>query len=84
LSDKAWGWKKLNSVNPYITVNPYIFLDEGRVFDSWRDDFSWRGWEYSYGGGIRVWNEDKGVILNFSVAHSAEETRFNLAFGESF
>jgi NTP pyrophosphohydrolases including oxidative damage repair enzymes len=29
LSDKAWRWKKLNSVNPYIIVNPYIFLDEG-------------------------------------------------------
>ena len=65
-------------------MDAYAFLDEGRVFDTWRDDFNWRGWRYSYGGGIRVWNEEDGLIANFFVAHSEEETRFGLAIGESF
>ncbi len=67
-------WKKIDA---------FVFLDEGRVFSSITDKFNWRDWQYSIGGGFRVWETDN-LLLSFYAAKSEEETRFRLQFGDSF
>jgi outer membrane protein assembly factor BamA len=64
-----------------LNSDGFLFLDEGRVFDSMRDDFTFKNWRYSFGFGVRIWSE-QGEKLRFTVAHSVEETRLYLDFGQ--
>jgi len=64
-------------------IDGFVFLDEGRVFSNLTNDFRWRDWKYSYGGGLRVWHEDDVIVRTF-LAKSKEDTRFYLEFGGSF
>ena len=59
----------------------FVFIDEGRVFNSLKDDFSWREWRYSFGFGFRVWG-DEGESLRWTAAWSADELRFYFNFGQ--
>lgn len=64
-------------------IDAYLFLDEGRTFGNVPDEFTLDGWRYSYGGGLRVWNND-GVTLVVGLGRSEEETRFYLDLGASW
>jgi len=59
----------------------FVFIDEGRVFESFDDDFSWRQWHYSFGFGFRVW-DTTGEKLRLTAAWSDEEVRFYFNFGQ--
>jgi outer membrane protein assembly factor BamA len=59
----------------------FIFVDEGRVFDSFESDFTFRHWRYSYGIGVRAWH-DGGELFRLTLARSEEEIRFYLNFGQ--
>jgi len=59
----------------------FLFVDEGRVFDHFREDFTFGDWRYSFGIGIRGWGDD-GERFRFTVARSKEEIRFYLNLGQ--
>lgn len=64
-------------------LDGYWFAEQGRVFESFTNDFSFDTWRYSFGTGIRMWGR-YGEVFRFEVARSIEETRFNLKAGMSF
>ncbi len=64
-------------------IDGFIFLDEGRVFNNLSDDFKWHDWKYSYGAGLRIFN-DEDVMLRMFLAKSKEDSRFYLEFSDAF
>jgi outer membrane protein assembly factor BamA len=64
-------------------LDAFLFYEEGQVFPNLRRDFTWRGWRYSAGGGLRVWRS-AGVIFHTQIAFSAETTRFYFELGTDF
>jgi outer membrane protein assembly factor BamA len=64
-------------------IDAYLFLDEGRSFQDAMDGFTTDGWQYSFGGGLRVWNSN-GVTLSTLLAKSKEQTRFYFELGASW
>jgi outer membrane protein assembly factor BamA len=63
-------------------ADAFIFLDEGRVFNPFTDSFTFSNWQYSAGGGIRIWSNG-GLILSTLVAAGKEGARFYLELSES-
>jgi outer membrane protein assembly factor BamA len=61
----------------YFGADMFIFLDEGRVFNTFRDNFSLSNWRYSAGFGLRLWNRE-GMILKTEIAFGDEGNRFYL------
>jgi len=64
-------------------IDAFLFLDEGRVFQSLSDHFKWHDWKYSYGAGLRLWDNDE-LMVRTSLAKSKEDTRFYLEFSDAF
>jgi outer membrane protein assembly factor BamA len=64
-------------------IDAFIFYEEGRVFPKLRRDFTFAGWRYSAGGGLRVWRRS-GVVFHTQIAFSAETTRFYFELGTDF
>ncbi len=61
-------------------LDGFLFYEQGRVFSSFTNDFSWRNWRFSWGGGIRLWGAD-GVIATMRISTSQETTRFAFQLG---
>lgn len=55
----------------------YGFFEEGRVFSNVFDDFSFKGFRYAFGGGLRLKGSDGGLIAVLEIARSKEQIRFN-------
>jgi outer membrane protein assembly factor BamA len=64
-------------------IDGFVFLDEGRVFNNLSDDFKWHDWKYSYGAGLRIFN-DEDIMLRTFIAKSKEDSRFYLEFSDAF
>ncbi len=54
----------------------YLFVEEGRVFSDLIDEFSLKGFRYSYGGGLRLIGKDRNLITIIEWAKSREQLRF--------
>lgn len=64
-------------------IDAFLFLDEGRVFHSISDELSLRGWKYSAGFGLRVWNPDE-VVVSAQFAKSDDGVQFFFHAGQDF
>jgi outer membrane protein insertion porin family len=64
-------------------IDGFVFLDEGRPFCDITEDLAFEKWQYSFGGGLRVWDSD-GLMLKTLVARSREETRFYFEMGAAW
>jgi outer membrane protein assembly factor BamA len=58
-------------------IDGFAFLDEGRVFDDIADARVFKGWIYSAGMGLRVWNKD-AVSLATTIGFGDEGVQFQL------
>lgn len=63
-------------------VDAYVFLDQGRVFGDITEEFKWRGWDYSTGLGLRIWNNE-GLLAKAEMAFSEEGFRAYLTIGKA-
>lgn len=64
-------------------IDAFLFLDEGRVFSHMTDDFTLRGWKYSAGLGLRVWNPEE-VMVSAQLAKSDDGVLFFFHAGRGF
>ena len=62
-------------------VDAFLFVESGRVFDDLSEDFEFKHWEMSYGGGLRIWRQD-GLQAYLQVAGSNEGTRLYFSWAE--
>jgi outer membrane protein assembly factor BamA len=67
----------------YHIIDAFVFLDEARVFHDISDELTLRGWRYSAGVGIRVWNS-QGVLLKTQAAYGDEGLRLYLDVGSDW
>ncbi|MFQ5637237.1 MAG: BamA/TamA family outer membrane protein [bacterium] len=58
-------------------IAAYGFFEQGRVFTDIFDDFTFKGFKYSAGGGFRFSSKDGGLAAVFEIAKSQEQLRFN-------
>jgi len=64
-------------------IDGFVFLDEARVFNNLSDSFKWHDWKYSYGAGVKIF-DDKDMMVRTFVAKSKEDSRFYLEFSDAF
>lgn len=62
-------------------IDAFIFVDEGRVFDAISEEFTLKNWQYSAGGGLRVWQQE-GLLFSMLLGTGREGTRFYLQVSE--
>lgn len=46
-------------------VDGFVFFEEGRVFDTFTEDFTLDDWHYSAGAGLRIWRMDGLLFSSF-------------------
>jgi outer membrane protein assembly factor BamA len=61
-------------------LDGFAFLDEGRVYEEITDSKVFKGWKYSAGFGLRVWNVQE-VSFSSTVAFSDEGSKIYVAGG---
>jgi outer membrane protein assembly factor BamA len=63
-----------------VPIHPAIesvfFIEEGRVFTDVFDQFTFRGFRYAFGGGLRVHGRDGGLVGLFEIIKSDEQLQF--------
>jgi len=64
-------------------IDGFVFLDEARVFNNLSNDFNWHDWKYSYGAGLRIFN-DEDIMVRAFIAKSKEDNRLYLEFSDAF
>ncbi|MCP4705389.1 MAG: BamA/TamA family outer membrane protein, partial [candidate division Zixibacteria bacterium] len=61
-------------------TDAYLFFEEGRVYEKMTDEAFFRGWKYSAGFGLRIWNS-KNLVGLTQIAFSEESFRFYFELG---
>jgi len=64
-------------------VDAFLFFDEGHVFSDMYEEFNFRDWKYSTGGGLRVVGTDN-ITATLMLAAGAEGPRYYLEFSGTF
>jgi len=64
-------------------IDGFIFYEQGRVFDAISEDFTLRGWNYSVGGGLRLWKLDE-IMFRGTLAYGKDGFQVYAEFEESF
>jgi outer membrane protein assembly factor BamA len=62
-------------------VDAFLFIDEGRTFNAISEDFTLKNWQYSVGGGLRIWQED-GLLFSMLIGTGKEGSRFYFQVSE--
>jgi outer membrane protein assembly factor BamA len=62
-------------------VDAFLFVEGGKVFEDLSDDFEFKHWEMSYGGGLRLWHRE-GLRAYLQVAGSNEGARVYFSWSE--